>query len=209
MLKVGILAAGGGTNLQAIIDAVENQTVTDVELSFVLSNKPGVRALERAKAHGIKDIVVDMKSYPDRAVFDRALIDAIEEQHPDLLVLAGMMIMMPEELVRKYHQRIINVHPALIPSFCGKGFYGIRPHEAVLKSGVKVTGATVHFVDEVYDHGAIIMQKAVEVKNGDTPEILQRRVMEEAEWKILPKTIDLIAHGKVRVENGIAIIVEQ
>lgn len=208
MLKVGILAAGGGTNLQAIIDAVENQTVTDVELSFVLSNKPGVRALERAKAHGIRDIVVDMKSYPDREAFDRALIDAIEEQHPDLLVLAGMMIMMPKELVRKYHQRIINVHPALIPSFCGKGFYGIRPHEAVLKSGVKVTGATVHFVDEVYDHGAIIMQKAVEVKNGDTPEILQRRVMEEAEWKILPKTIDLIAHGKVRVENGIAIIVE-
>lgn len=206
MLKVGILAAGGGTNLQAIIDAVENKMITDVELSFVLSNKPGVHALERAKKHGIKDIVIDMKSYPDRAAFDRALIDTIEEQHPDLLVLAGMMIMMPQELVRKYHQRIINVHPALIPSFCGKGFYGIRPHEAVLKSGVKVTGATVHFVDEVYDHGAIIMQKAVEVKNGDTPELLQRRVMEEAEWKILPKTIDLIAHGKVKVENGIAII---
>lgn len=206
MLKVGILAAGGGTNLQAIIDAVENRTVTDVELSFVLSNKPGVRALERAKAHGIKDIVVDMKAYPDREAFDRALIDAIEEEHPDLLVLAGMMIMMPEELVRKYHQRIINVHPALIPSFCGKGFYGIRPHEAVLKSGVKVTGATVHFVDEVYDHGAIIMQKAVEVKNGDTPELLQRRVMEEAEWKILPRTIDLIAHGKVSVVDGIAVV---
>lgn len=206
MLKVGILAAGGGTNLQAIIDAVENRTVTDVELSFVLSNKPGVRALERAKAHGIKDIVVDMKAYSDRAAFDRALIDAIEEEHPDLLVLAGMMIMMPEELVRKYHQRIINVHPALIPSFCGKGFYGIRPHEAVLKSGVKVTGATVHFVDEVYDHGAIIMQKAVEVKNGDTPELLQRRVMEEAEWKILPRTIDLIAHGKVSVVDGIAVV---
>lgn len=206
MLKVGILAAGGGTNLQAIIDAVENRTVTDVELSFVLSNKPGVRALERAKAHGIKDIVVDMKAYPDREAFDRALINAIEEEHPDLLVLAGMMIMMPEELVRKYHQRIINVHPALIPSFCGKGFYGIRPHEAVLKSGVKVTGATVHFVDEVYDHGAIIMQKAVEVKNGDTPELLQRRVMEEAEWKILPRTIDLIAHGKVSVVDGIAVV---
>lgn len=208
MLKVGILAAGGGTNLQAIIDAVEAHKITDVELSFVLSNKPGVRALERARKHGIKEIVVDMKSYADRTQFDRALIDAIEEQHPDLLVLAGMMIMMPKELVKKYHQRMINVHPALIPSFCGKGFYGIHPHEAVLKSGVKVTGATVHFVDEVYDHGAIIMQKAVDVQNGDTPEILQRRVMEEAEWQILPKTIDLIAHGKVRVEDGIAIVEE-
>ena len=208
MLKVGILAAGGGTNLQAIIDAVESGKITDTQLRFVLSNKPGVRALERAKAHGIKQIVVDMKAYEDRTAFNKALIEAIDAEAPDLIVLAGMMIMMPTELVRKYHNRIINVHPALIPSFCGKGFYGIHPHEAVLKSGVKVTGATVHFVDEVYDHGAIIMQKAVEVKNGDTPEVLQHRVMEEAEWKILPKTIDLIAHGKVKIENGIAVVEE-
>lgn len=208
MLKVGVLAAGGGTNLQAIIDAVESKKITDVEISFVLSNKPGVRCLERAKAHHIKDIVIDMKSYEDRNEFNRVLTETIEAENPDLIVLAGMMIMLPENLVKEYKYRIINVHPALIPSFCGKGFYGLRPHEAVLKSGVKVTGATVHFVDEVYDHGAIIMQKAVSVKNGDTPEVLQRRVMEEAEWIILPKTIDLIAHGKVRVEDGIAIVEE-
>ena len=208
MLRVGILAAGGGTNLQAIIDAVESGKITDVELSFVLSNKPGVRALERARAHGIKDIVVDMKSFADREDFNQKLSETIDEENPDLIVLAGMMIMMPAELVRKYHNRIINVHPALIPAFCGKGFYGLKPHEAVLKNGVKVTGATVHFVDEVYDHGAIIMQKAVYVKNGDTPEVLQHRVMEEAEWQILPRTIDLIAHGRVTVKDGIAIVEE-
>lgn len=208
MLRVGILAAGGGTNLQAIIDAVESGKITDVELSFVLSNKPGVRALERARAHGIKDIVVDMKSFADREDFNQKLSETIDAENPDLIVLAGIMIMMPAELVRKYHNRIINVHPALIPAFCGKGFYGLKPHEAVLKSGVKVTGATVHFVDEVYDHGAIIMQKAVYVQNGDTPEVLQHRVMEEAEWQILPRTIDLIAHGRVTVKDGIAIVEE-
>ncbi|WP_337404484.1 phosphoribosylglycinamide formyltransferase [Suilimivivens sp.] len=208
MLRVGILAAGGGTNLQAIIDAVESGKITDVELSFVLSNKPGVRALERARAHGIKDIVVDMKSFADREDFNQKLSETIDAENPDLIVLAGMMIMMPAELVRKYHNRIINVHPALIPAFCGKGFYGLKPHEAVLKNGVKVTGATVHFVDEVYDHGAIIMQKAVYVQNGDTPEVLQHRVMEEAEWQILPRTIDLIAHGRVTVKDGIAIVEE-
>ena len=208
MLRVGILAAGGGTNLQAIIDAVESGKITDVELSFVLSNKPGVRALERARAHGIKDIVVDMNSLAYREDFNQKLSETLDAENPDLIVLAGMMIMMPAELVRKYHNRIINVHPALIPAFCGKGFYGLKPHEAVLKNGVKVTGATVHFVDEVYDHGAIIMQKAVYVKNGDTPEVLQHRVMEEAEWQILPRTIDLIAHGRVTVKDGIAIVEE-
>ena len=208
MLRVGILAAGGGTNLQAIIDAVESGKITDVELSFVLSNKPGVRALERARAHGIKDIVVDMKSFADREDFNQKLSETIDAENPDLIVLAGMMIMMPAELVRKYHNGIINVHPARSPAFCGRGFYGLKPHEAVLKSGVKVTGATVHFVDEVYDHGAIIMQKAVYVQNGDTPEVLQHRVMEEAEWQILPKTIDLIAHGRVTVKDGIAIVEE-
>lgn len=201
MLRVGILAAGGGTNLQAIIDAVEAGRVTNVELAAVISNKPGVKALERARNHGIRDICVNMKEYGDRAEFDRALVSAVEAENLDLLVLAGFMVMIPEELVRRYKNRIINVHPSLIPSFCGKGFYGLKVHEAVLDKGVKVTGATVHFVDEVYDNGPIILQKAVEVKNGDTPEILQRRVMEEAEWKILPQAIHLIANGKVRVVN--------
>lgn len=203
MLRVGILAAGGGTNLQAIIDAVEAGRVTNVELAAVISNKPGVKALERARNHGIRDICVNMKEYGDRAEFDRALVSAVEAENLDLLVLAGFMVMIPEELVRRYKNRIINVHPSLIPSFCGKGFYGLKVHEAVLDKGVKVTGATVHFVDEVYDNGPIILQKAVEVKNGDTPEILQRRVMEEAEWKILPQAIHLIANGKVRVVNNV------
>ncbi|NBH84481.1 phosphoribosylglycinamide formyltransferase [bacterium C-53] len=202
MLRVGILAAGGGTNLQAIIDAVEAGAVTNVQLAAVISNKPGVKALERARAHGIKDICVDMKEYKDRPEFECALTAAVEKENLDLLVLAGFMIMIPEELVHKYNNRIINVHPALIPSFCGKGFYGLKVHEAVLEKGVRVTGATVHFVDEVYDNGPIILQKAVEVKNGDTPEILQRRVMEEAEWQILPRAIHLIANGKVRVEGS-------
>lgn len=201
MLRVGILAAGGGTNLQAIIDAVEAGSVTNVELAVVISNKPGVRALERARKHGIKDICVNMKEFKEREEFDHALTAAVEAENLDLLVLAGLMIMMPKELVRKYKNRIINVHPSLIPSFCGKGFYGLKVHEAVLDRGVKVTGATVHFVDEFYDNGPIILQKAVEVKNGDTPEILQRRVMEEAEWKILPRAIDLIANGKIKVTD--------
>lgn len=206
MLRVGILAAGGGTNLQAIIDAVENKSVTNVELAAVISNKPGVRALERARAHGIREICIPMKDYEDRAEFDRALTEAVRKENLDLLVLAGLMIMLPTELVSQFKNRIINVHPSLIPAFCGKGFYGLRVHEAVLARGVKVTGATVHFVDEIYDNGPIILQKAVEVRNGDTPELLQRRVMEEAEWKILPKAIDLIANGKVSVADGKAVV---
>lgn len=208
MLRVGILAAGGGTNLQAIIDAVESGEVTNVELAVVISNKPGVKALERARRHGIKDICIPMKEYAERAEFDRVLIETIEKENLDLLVLAGLMIMIPEELVRKFKNRIINVHPALIPSFCGKGFYGLKVHEAALEKGVKVTGATVHFVDEVYDNGPIILQKAVEVRDGDTPEILQRRVMEEAEWKILPRAIHLIANGKVSVVGQRAVVSE-
>ena len=193
MLRVGILAAGGGTNLQAIIDAVESRKITDVELCFVLSNKPGVRALERARTHGIKPIVVDMKSYADRAEFEKVLIETIDAEAPDLIVLAGMMIMMPVELVRKYHNRIINVHPALIPSFCGKGFYGLHVHEAALAYGVKVTGATVHYVNAIPDGGQILLQKAVDVHDGDTPETLQRRVMEEAEWILLPRACEMVA----------------
>ena len=208
MLKIGVLAGGGGTNFQAIIDAVENGTITNTEISFVLSNKRDAYALERAKKHGIKQIVVCNKDYEDRALFEKALVDTINAEAPDLIVLAGMMLMMPESLIKAYKNRIINIHPSLIPSFCGHGFYGLHVHEAVLKKGVKVSGATVHFVDEIYDNGPIIMQKAVEVKTDDTPEILQRRIMEEAEWKILPKTIDLIANNKIVVEGNIVKILE-
>ena len=202
MLKVAVLAGGGGTNLQAIIDAHKAGKLPDTELSFVLSNKPDVYALVRARDYGIEQVVVDSASF-SRAQFEEKLMDEIEKRQPDLIVLAGLMIMIPKELCRKYKNRIINIHPSLIPSFCGKGFYGLKVHEAALKKGVKVTGATVHFVDEIYDNGPIIIQKAVEVKDGDTPEILQRRVMEEAEWKILPEAIRLIACGSVSVLDGV------
>ena len=202
MLKVAVLAGGGGTNLQAIIDAHKAGKLPDTELSFVLSNKPDAYALVRARDYGIEQVVVDSASF-SRAQFEEKLMDEIEKRQPDLIVLAGLMIMIPKELCRKYKNRIINIHPSLIPSFCGKGFYGLKVHEAALKKGVKVTGATVHFVDEIYDNGPIIIQKAVEVKDGDTPEILQRRVMEEAEWKILPEAIRLIACGSVSVLAGV------
>ncbi|MBR0147792.1 MAG: phosphoribosylglycinamide formyltransferase [Lachnospiraceae bacterium] len=202
MLKVAVLAGGGGTNLQAIIDAHKAGKLPDTELSFVLSNKPDAYALVRARDYGIEQVVVDSASF-SRAQFEEKLMDEIEKRQPDLIVLAGLMIMIPKELCRKYKNRIINIHPSLIPSFCGKGFYGLKVHEAALKKGVKVTGATVHFVDEIYDNGPIIIQKAVEVKDGDTPEILQRRVMEEAEWKILPEAIRLIACGSVSVLDGV------
>lgn len=208
MLKVGVLAGGGGTNLQAIIDAVENGVITNAQISFVLSNNPDAYALERARNHGIARVVVDKKAYEDSAAFDEALCNAIRSMKPDLIVLAGLMIMIPPALVREYEHKIINIHPSLIPSFCGKGYYGLRVHEAALKKGVKVTGATVHFVDEIYDNGPILLQKAVAIENGDTPEILQRRVMEQAEWIILPKAIDLIANGKVRFEDNKAIVTE-
>lgn len=202
MLKVAVLAGGGGTNLQAIIDAHKAGRLSDTELSFVLSNKPDAYALTRAKDYGIEQVVVDSASF-SREQFEEKLIEEIEKRQPDLIVLAGLMIMIPQGLCRKYKNRIINIHPSLIPSFCGKGFYGLRVHEAALKKGVKVTGATVHFVDEIYDNGPIIIQKAVEIKEGDTPEILQRRVMEEAEWKILPEAIRLIAEGRVSVVDGV------
>ena len=202
MLKVAVLAGGGGTNLQAIIDAHKAGKLPDTELSFVLSNKPDAYALVRARDYGIEQVVVDSASF-SRAQFEEKLMDEIEKRQPDLIVLAGLMIMIPKELCRKYKNRIINIHPSLIPSFCGKGFYGLKVHEAALKKGVKVTGATVHFVDEIYDNGPIIIQKAVEVKDGDTPEILQRRVMEEAEWKILPEAIRLITCGSVSVLDGV------
>ena len=208
MKNIVVLVSGGGTNLQALIDAQKNGKIPNGKITCVISSNPDAYALTRAKENGIGTRVIVPKEFASREMYSKALLEALFQEYADLIVLAGMMIMMPAELVRKYHNRIINVHPALIPAFCGKGFYGLKPHEAVLKSGVKVTGATVHFVDEVYDHGAIIMQKAVYVKNGDTPEVLQHRVMEEAEWQILPKTIDLIAHGRVTVKDGIAIVEE-
>ena len=208
MMKIAVLVSGGGTNLQALIDAQKNGKIPNGKITCVISSNPDAYALTRAKENGIGTRVIVPKEFASREMYSKALLEALFQEYADLIVLAGMMIMMPAELVRKYHNRIINVHPALIPAFCGKGFYGLKPHEAVLKSGVKVTGATVHFVDEVYDHGAIIMQKAVYVQNGDTPEVLQHRVMEEAEWQILPRTIDLIAHGRVTVKDGIAIVEE-
>ena len=201
MLRVGILAAGGGTNLQAIIDAVESGRITDVELSFVLSNKPGVRALERARAHGIKDIVVDMKSFADREDFNQKLSETIDAENPDLIVLAGFMTILDQSIIRAYHNQIINVHPSLIPSFCGEGFYGLRVHEAALARGVKFTGATVHFVNEVADDGPIILQQPVAVFPDDTPEVLQKRVMEQAEWQILPQAVNLFCNGQLEVRE--------
>ncbi len=200
MLKVGVLAGGGGTNLQAIIDRAEAGLLGDVEISFVLSDKEEAYALERAKKHGIRQIVVNKKELKDS--FNARLVSVIEKESPDLIVLAGLMIMIPPELCRKYKNRMINIHPSLIPAFCGKGFYGIHVHEEVLKKGVKVTGATVHFVDEIYDNGPIILQKPVRVDDSDTPQSLQKRVMEEAEWQILPEAIKLIGQGRVTVKEG-------
>ena len=208
MLRVVVMVSGGGTNLQAIIDGVKAKEITNTELVGVVSNKKDAYALERAKQNEIPAVCVSPKDYKNREAFYDALLETVDGFTPDLIVLAGFLVVLPKQMIEKYRNRIINVHPSLIPSFCGKGFYGLKVHEAALERGVKVTGATVHFVDEVYDHGAIIMQKAVYVKNGDTPQELQHRVMEEAEWQILPKTIDLIAHGRVKVENGIAVVEE-
>lgn len=201
MLKIGVLVSGGGTNLQAIIDNINTGNITNSKIEVVISNNPNAFALERAKKAGIDTVCISPKDYSDRSLFNKALIEKIDEYNVDLIVLAGCMVVMPPELIQKYNNKIINIHPALIPSFCGKGFYGLHVHEEVLKRGVKITGATVHFVDEGTDTGPIILQKAVEVKQDDTPEILQRRVMEEAEWKIMPKAIDLIANGRVKVED--------
>lgn len=208
MLKLAVLVSGGGTNLQAIMDAIDNKTITNAEISVVISNNPGAYALERAKNRGIEARCVSPKNYGDRAEFNRALLETIQSFQPDLVVLAGCLVVIPDIMVKAYPNRIVNIHPALIPSFCGTGYYGLKVHEAALARGVKVTGATVHFVDEGTDTGPIILQKAVEIKEGDTPQILQRRVMEEAEWVILPKAIDLIANDKVTVENGIVKIKE-
>lgn len=203
MLRLAVLVSGGGTNLQAIIDAIDKKTITNAEISVVISNNPGAYALERAKTHGIDALCVSPKNYENRAAFNQALLETLQSYKPDLVVLAGCLVVIPEIVVKAFPNKIINIHPALIPAFCGTGYYGLKVHEAVLKRGAKVTGATVHFVDEGTDTGPIILQKAVEVNEGDTPELLQRRVMEEAEWVIMPKAIDLIANGRIIVEDGI------
>ena len=197
MLRVAVCVSGGGTNLQAIIDAVESGKIHNTQLVRVISNKHGAYALERAAKAGIEGVTVAKKDFADTESFQKALLAAIDEAKPDLIVLAGFLVVLPQELVAKYKGKIINIHPSLIPSFCGDGFYGLKVHEAALARGVKVTGATVHFVDEGTDTGPIIAQKAVYVQEGDTPEVLQRRVMEEAEWVLLPQVIDQIANGQL------------
>lgn len=194
MLKIAVLVSGGGTNLQAIIDAVADGGIKDTEITAVISNNRNAFALERAKKAGIEALVVAPKDYEDRAQFNQALLDTLNSLKVDLIVLAGYLVVIPEAVIEAYPNKIINIHPSLIPAFCGTGYYGLKVHEAALKRGVKVVGATVHFVDKGTDTGPIIMQKAVAVENGDTPEILQRRVMEQAEWKLLPAAINKIAN---------------
>ena len=202
MLRVGVLVSGGGTNLQAIMDAVDSGKITNAEISLVVSNNPGAYALNRAESRGIPAKCISPKTFENREEFHKALLLELQKNKIDLVVLAGFLVAIPPMIVEAYPSRIINIHPSLIPSFCGVGFYGLHVHEGVLARGVKVTGATDHFVDTWTDTGPIILKKAVEVRQGDTPEVLQRRVMEEAEWKILPKAIDLIANNKVSVQNG-------
>lgn len=203
MFRVAVLVSGGGTNLQAIIDRVKDGSLPGVGIVRVISNNAGAYALTRAKNAGIEGVTVSPKEYETRELFNKALLRAVKEASPDLIVLAGFLVTIPPELIREYPDRIINIHPSLIPSFCGKGCYGLHVHEKALARGVKVTGATVHFVNEGLDSGSIILQKPVAVEDGDTPEILQKRVMEQAEWIILPRAIGLIAEGRVSVENGI------
>lgn len=195
MLRVGVLVSGGGTNLQAIIDGIKNKVITNTEIEVVISNKKDAYALVRAKENGINAECISPKDFDERKDFNQALIDTLDKYKVDLIVLAGFLVVLPPEMISKYRNKIINIHPSLIPSFCGNGFYGLKVHEKALERGVKVTGATVHFVDEGTDTGPIIYQKAVEVLPDDTPETLQKRVMEQAEWKILPQAINAIANN--------------
>jgi len=197
MLRVCVCVSGGGTNLQAIMDAIDSGKITNAEIVRVISNNKTAYALERAKNHRIDAVAVSPKDYETRELFNQALLDTINEVQPDLIVLAGFLVVIPKEMIAQYRNRIINIHPSLIPSFCGTGYYGLKVHEAALERGVKVTGATVHFVDEGTDTGPIILQKAVYVEPGDTPKVLQQRVMEQAEWQILPQAIDMIANGRL------------
>ena len=202
MLKIVVCVSGGGTNLQAIMDAIDCGKITNTQILAVISNNPGVKALERAEKYGVPGICMSPKSYPDRVAFNEAFTEKMCELAPDLVVLAGFLVKIPEQMVAKFSGRIVNIHPSLIPSFCGVGYYGLKVHEKALERGVKVTGATVHFVNEGMDEGPIIAQKPVMVEDDDTPEILQRRVMEQAEWIILPQAIDDIANGRLTIVDG-------
>lgn len=202
MLKLAVLVSGGGTNLQAILDAMDCGKIQNAKVSVVISNNRNAYALTRANEHGIEAVCISPKDFADRAAFNQAFLEKLDSYQVDLVVLAGFLVVLPQEMIQRYQNRIINIHPSLIPSFCGKGYYGLKVHESALARGVKLTGATVHFVDEGTDTGPIILQKAVAVEPGDTPETLQRRVMEQAEWVILPQAIDLIAAGRVAVCDG-------
>lgn len=206
MLKIVVCVSGGGTNLQAIIDGICAKTIENTEIISVISNNQGAYALERAKQAGIDGICISPKDFASRQEFNEAFLAKMEQLNPDLIVLAGFLVTIPEAMIDKFENRIINIHPSLIPSFCGVGYYGLKVHEGALSRGVKITGATVHFVDKGTDTGPIILQKAVAVKQGDTPKELQQRVMEEAEWVILPEAINMIAAGKVSVENNKVIL---
>ena len=206
MLNILVCVSGGGTNLQAVIDAVKDGRIRNTRIAGVISNNRSAFALKRAEKNGIDAVCLSPKEFPDRAAFNRAFLEKVNEYAPDLIVLAGFLVNIPPEMIRAYPNRIINIHPSLIPSFCGTGYYGLKVHEAALARGVKVTGATVHFVDEGTDTGPILLQKSVDVQPDDTPKSLQQRVMEEAEWILLPKAIDLIAAGRVEVVDGKAVI---
>lgn len=202
MLKLAVLVSGGGTNLQAIIDGIEKQTITNAEIDVVISNNKNAYALERAKKHNIDAVALSPKDFGSRDLFNEALYQELVSRHIDLVVLAGCLVVIPEKIIKAFENRIINIHPSLIPSFCGTGYYGLKVHEKALARGVKVSGATVHFVDEGTDTGPIIDQKAVYIEEGDTPEVLQKRIMEQAEWIIMPKAIDDIANGRIQVIDG-------
>lgn len=202
MLKIAVLVSGGGTNLQAIIDNIEQKKITNAEIALVVSNNKGAYALQRADDNGIPNQCISPKNYPNRDQFNQALLETLLKYQIDLIVLAGYLVVIPKILIDKFENKIINIHPSLIPAFCGTGYYGLKVHEAALDRGVKITGATVHFVDAGTDTGPILLQKAVTVDDLDTPEVLQQRVMEQAEWIILPKAIDLIANNKVSVADG-------
>ena len=202
MLRVAVLVSGGGTNLQAVIDAIEEGRISNARIDVVISNNKKAYALERARKHGIQAVGLSPKDFENRDLFNEALYQELAGREIDLVVLAGCLVVIPDKIIREFENRIINIHPSLIPSFCGKGCYGLKVHEQALQRGVKISGATVHFVDEGTDTGPIIMQKAVEVRDYDTPEVLQRRIMEQAEWVILPEVINLIAEGRVSVSEG-------
>lgn len=208
MKNIVVLVSGGGTNLQALIDAEKRGELQGGKITCVISSKEGAYALERAARNGIKGVVLPRKGYADSHEYSKAMLETLQAEKADIIVYAGFMTILDEQVCKAYPYKMVNVHPALIPSFCGKGYYGLKVHEEALKRGVKVTGATVHFVTEVCDGGPIILQKAVEVKNGDTPEVLQRRVMEQAEWKILPHAVSLLCQDKVQVKDGVAYVTE-